>query len=142
MTIDSVIHAPGAQWTRRAPAADSVVEQLAAALPELPPDYLAFLRLSNGGEGELGVGPGRFSLWPAEEVAQLNAAYKVAEFLRGFIAFGTDGGAEMLAFGATGPRWGRVFTVPFIPMEEQHARQIAPDFATLALSFGRRRSAG
>jgi hypothetical protein len=34
-----------------------------------------------------------------------------------------------------------VFTVPFIPMEEEHARQIAPDFATLAQSFGRRGSA-
>ena len=137
MTIESLIQDPAADWTRGRPADDELVERLAAALPDLPPDYLAFLRHCNGGEGALGVDPGRFALWPAEEVASLNSSYRVSDFLPGYVAFGSDGGGEMLVFGASGARWGRVFAVPFIPMEEERAREIAPDFATLARLFGR-----
>jgi hypothetical protein len=136
MTLEHLIRDPDALWTREAPAPAEAVERLAAALPELPPDYLAFLRISNGGEGDLSVEPGWFSLWPAEEVAELNAAYKVPGFLPGFLAFGSDGGGEMLAFGAAGERWGRVFAVPSIPMEAGGAAEIAPDFAMLVRSFG------
>jgi hypothetical protein len=82
------------------------------------------------------VGPGWFSLWPAEEVAELNAAYKVPELLPGFVAFGSDGGGDMLAFGTAGERWGRVFAVPFVPMEADAAAEIAPGFAALVRSFG------
>jgi hypothetical protein len=138
VSIESLIQDASADWTRGQPAADEQVERLAAALPDLPPDYLAFLRHCNGGEGALGTDPGRFSLWPAEEVATLNSSYRVDDFLPGFLAFGSDGGGEMLVFGAAGDRWGRVFAVPFIPMEEGRAREIAPDFATLARLFGRR----
>ena len=136
MTFESVVPNPDAPWTREPPAAAAAVEQLAAALPELPPDYLAFLRLSNGGEGDLGTAPGWFSLWPAEEVAELNAAYEVPDFLPGFVAFGSDGGGEMLAFGADGQTWGRVYAVPFIPMEAASATAIAPDFASFVRLFG------
>lgn len=137
MTLDALVQDPTAQWTRKAPAGEEVIALLGAALPDLPPDYLAFLRLSNGGQGDLGVQPFWFVLWPAEEVAEMNADYMVPEFLPGFVAFGSDGGDEMLAFGAAPGRWGRVYAVPFVPMEEAGAREIAPDFATLAHSFGR-----
>ena len=136
MTLGELVHDPAAEWVRAEPAPEAAVEALAEALPDLPPDYLAFLRLSNGGEGPLGVAPGRFELWPAEEVAALNAAYSVAEFLPGFAAFGSDGGGEMLVFGARPDVWGRVFVVPFIPLEESSAREVARDFAALARTFG------
>jgi hypothetical protein len=124
-------------WAHEAPASREIVEQLAATIPSLPPDYLAFLLLSNGGEGNLGVSPGWFSLWPAEEVAELNDAYKVADFLPGFVAFGSDGGGEMLAFRVTGEQAGHIFAVPFIPMEVASAIEIAPDFRSLLHAFGR-----
>jgi hypothetical protein len=136
MTIERIVRDSGAGWTHEAPASREVVEQLAAAMPMLPDGYLAFLLLSNGGEGSLGVGPGWFSLWPAEEVAELNDAYKVSEFLPGFVAFGSDGGGEMLAFRASGEHAGHVFAVPFIPMEVTAAVEIAPDFESLLRSFG------
>ena len=136
MTIEHMVRDSGAVWTREAPASREVVEQLAAVIPTLPTDYLAFLLLSNGGDGPLGVGPGWFSLWPAEEVADLNDAYKVSEFLPGFVAFGSDGGGELLAFRAKGEQRGRIFAVPFIPMEVAAAVEIAPDFVSLIGAFG------
>ena len=53
------------------PAEDAVIRTLSAASGfELPEEYLAFLRESNG--GELDVESGRFDLWPAEEIVQAN----------------------------------------------------------------------
>jgi hypothetical protein len=111
---------------------ERTVEQLRASLPTLPADYLAFLRLSNGGEGELGVEPGWFQLWPAEEVASLNRDYAVAEFLPAHIGFGSDGGGELLAFAPQG----EVVAVPFIPMDASEARVLATSFRQLAALFG------
>jgi hypothetical protein len=138
VTLEQLVQDPAAGWTRAARAPAEAIELLAAGLPDLPPDYLAFLRLSNGGEGPLPADPGWFQLWPAEEVVSLNAAYKVADFLPGYVAFGSDGGAGMLAFGARPESWGRVFVVPFIPMSPEAVRPIATDFAALARTFGRR----
>ena len=137
MTLEELVRDPDARWTRAEPAPAEAIEQLAAGLPDLPPDYLAFLRLSNGGEGRLPADPGWFQLWPAQEVVALNGAYSVPEFLPGFIGVGSSGGPEMLALGARADIWGRVFTVPFIPMDEREARLLAPDFAALAWTFGR-----
>lgn len=134
MMLEQLVHDPEAQWDRYAPASLAVLEQLGRSLPTLPADYLEFLALSNGGEGELGVEPGWFQLWPAEDVAALNAKYHVSEFLPGFTAFGSNGGGEMLAFGPDGA----VSMVPFIPMDAAEARIIAPNFTALAWTFGRR----
>ncbi|HEU6450555.1 MAG TPA: SMI1/KNR4 family protein [Gemmatimonadaceae bacterium] len=138
MSLEILIRDSGPEWTREEPASEEAVALLAAELPQLPPDYLAFLKLSNGGEGELGVEPGWFALWRAEEVAEMNAEYQVPEFLPGFVGFGSNGGGEMLAFGATPERLGRVYAVPFIPMEAEEALELAPDFATLVRAFGHR----
>jgi hypothetical protein len=74
-----------------------------------------------------------YSLWEAGKVSHLNAKYEVEENLEGFIGFGTSGGGEMLA---VNKKSGVVYSVPFIPMDEQEAVQIAKDlgeFATLSL---------
>ena len=120
-------------WTRQPPASSEVVATLAATLPALPPDYLAWLALSNGGEGELGVEPGWFALWPAEEVAPLNAAYEIAALLPGFIGIGSNGGGELLALGPDHA----VYMAPFVPMEVGAAMAIAPDFLAFADALGR-----
>ena len=131
--MEQLVRDSSAEWSRQPPAESRTVQQLEAALPTLPADYLAFLRLSNGGAGELGIEPGWFQLWPAEDVSSLNREYAVREFLPAYVGFGSDGGGELLAFT---PR-GEVVAVPFIPMDASEARIIAPSFRQLAALFGR-----
>jgi hypothetical protein len=132
--LEHVVHDPGARWRRQAPADGAAVARLAAELPTLPADYLAFLRLSNGGEGDLGVEPGWFQLWRAEDVSARNFEYAVPEFLPGYVGFGSSGGGELLAFGPGGRG---VYAVPFVPMDPAEAQPVASDFTQLARAFGR-----
>ena len=65
-------------WTHREPAADpGAVAASSASGFELPEQYLSLLRISNGGGGPLGIEPGWFQLWPAEEIHALNRGYLV-----------------------------------------------------------------
>jgi len=112
------------------PAEDAAIHTLVVdAGVELPEEYLAFLRDSNG--GELDVEVGRFDLWPAEEIVQANRDLRVEEFLPGFIVFGGDGANELLVFDARGPKPWAVFMVPMIVMSEEDAVAIADDFSSL-----------
>jgi hypothetical protein len=133
MTLEQLVRDPSALWTRRDPASAPEVEALRASRPTLSVDYLAFLTLSNGGEGELGLEPGWFHLWSAREVLSLNADYQVESFLPGFFALGSNGGDEMLAFNPAGA----IVTVPFIPMDAADAREIASSFTLFVRAFGR-----
>jgi hypothetical protein len=93
MNISDLVADPSAKWGREPPADPEAIRSLiAGAGVDLPEDYLSLLRLSNGGEGELGVEPGWFRLWPAGEVIDLNRDYEVAELAPGFFAFGSSGG--------------------------------------------------
>jgi hypothetical protein len=123
---------------RKPPANPGVLEELTAASPiRLPEEYLALLRFSNGGEGELGVEPGWFQLWPAEEVLASNRDYGVPEFLPGFFGFGSNGGGELLAFDLrSSPRY-EVVMVPFIPMDIAEGVTIADTFSDFLLALGR-----
>jgi hypothetical protein len=134
VTLEQLVQDSSAEWTRALPADERTIEQLQAALPSLPAEYLAFLRLSNGGEGALGVEPGWFQLWPAAEVPSLNRGYAVSEFLPTYVGFGSDGGGELLAFAPTG----EIVRVPFVPMATTEVRVIAPSFRQLAAHFGHR----
>jgi hypothetical protein len=133
MILQDLVRDPGALWDREPPASPETLAVLAAALPALPADYLAFLALSGGGTGDLGVYPGYFSLWPASEVASLHAAYEVPAYLPGYTGFGSNGGGELLAFAPDG----RVVLVPFVPMDAADAIDVAPTFTDLVRAFGR-----
>jgi hypothetical protein len=80
------------------PAESEAVAKLAGAFPQLPQAYLAFLGVSNGVEGPLGVEPGWFVVWPAEESLVASKEYEVPKYLPGYFAFGSNGGAELLVF--------------------------------------------
>jgi hypothetical protein len=126
-------------WTKAPPAGQAAVGDLVAgAKTPLPVDYLAFLGESNGGEGELAVEPGWFVIWPAEEVLQRNAGYRVPETLAGFLAFGSSGGGEMLAFDTRRGLPYPVVAVPFIPMEADQALVVAQSFGAFRLLIGGR----
>src|SRR5262245_59858416 len=126
-------------WTRReAPAEPGAVAALSATSGiELPEAYLALLRLSNGGEGPLGVEPGWFRLWPVEEILALNRGYEVHEYLPGLFGFGSNGGGELFAFDTRrGPPW-PIVMAPFIGMEKDTLVEIASDFAEFLRLTGR-----
>ena len=131
--IATLVADPATAWTRQLPAPEAALATLDATLPTLPPDYLAFLALSNGGEGELSVEPGWFALWPAEQVATLSAAYELPRFAPGFVGIGSNGGGELLALGPGDA----VYMLPAVPLDVADAVLIAPDFLTLATGFGR-----
>lgn len=87
----------GPAFERNEPSSAEAIGRLVAMSPRpLPPAYLDFLSWSNGGEGS--VGDYYVSIWPAEEVLELNEGYEVRQYVPGLLAFGTDGGGEAFAF--------------------------------------------
>jgi SMI1 / KNR4 family (SUKH-1) len=76
-------------------------EAIAAAAASLgiyfPPDYVEFMRLSNGGEGCIEPN-GYLQLWPVETLVEENARCRVATFYPGHVLIASDGGGELIAF--------------------------------------------
>jgi hypothetical protein len=127
-----------AVWDTEKPAKPESIENLVAnAGKDLPSEYLALLRYSDGGEGSLDIGPGWLQLWSSEEVLQHNQGYKIEEYIPEFFAFGSSGGGELLAFDMRfGKPW-KVVMIPFIPMSAKEAIVIAKDFEEFILAIGR-----
>jgi hypothetical protein len=96
---------------------------------------LEFLRQSDGGEGFVGVEPGYFQLWRANEVARYSDEYQVQIYLPGYLAVGSNGGGELYVFPIGEPTPG-VFVVPAIGMAANLVIRIAPSFAEFASEFG------
>lgn len=130
--VDSKADSDGV-WKREPRARSQAVESLVEIYPDLPADYVEFLRAGDGAEGSLGVEPGWIQLWDAKAVTTLNVSYSVSEFLSDFVGIGTNGGGELIAFDR---RSWRVFMIPLIPMDPKEAVEIAPDFVSLAREFG------
>ena len=124
-------------WRAGRPASAEALEALEATYAGLPAAYLARLLAEDGAEGSLSIEPGWIQLWSAADIAAHNARYHVTEFLPGFFGFASNGGGELIAFNTRSLPW-RICMVPFIPMEEAEAVEIAPDFETFATHFGKR----
>ena len=91
----------------------------------LPQDYTAFLRQSNGGEGL--IGPNSYLiLWSVEELVSLNEAYQVNEYAPGLLLFGSDGGGDAYAFNTK--ECNHIVRVPFVGMDVSAVEQLADDF--------------
>lgn len=127
-----------AQVNRGSKASEAAIRALTeSASITLPDIYLAFLRNSNGAEGDIGIEPGYVVFWRAEEVVANNVGYRVAEFAPGLFGFGSNGGGELLAFDTRGSLPWPIVMIPMIPMDAKEAVQIAPDFISFLTSFGR-----
>ncbi len=138
MSISDLVADSSAKWDREAPAEHEAIHRLVAeALVDLPEEYLTLLRHSNGGEGELGVEPGWFQLWPTEKVIEYNNDYEVAENVPGSFGFGSSGGGEMLAFDMRDGKPWKIVMIPFIVMQIEDAIVIADDFGAFVQSMGR-----
>jgi hypothetical protein len=105
-----------------APASTQALVCLRTCLTKsLPESYFAFLARANGGEGF--IGDRYVQLWRAEELAEMNRAYKTAEFFPNLFFIGSDGGGEAYAFDLSRTD-ATVFEVPFIGLPTD-ARAIA-----------------
>jgi len=93
---------------------------------KLPDDYLSFFLRSNGADGPIGE-TGYLSLWPIDELADLNQGYRVREFAPGLLLFGSDGGGEAFAFDLRNSSM-PIVGVPFVGMSLEEARPIARTF--------------
>jgi hypothetical protein len=115
----------------RAPAARAEeLARLSAAYPNLPDQYLRLLEQSNGAEGDLGVEPGWFVVWPAEEALVATVEYELPKYLPGYYAFGGNGGGELFVFELLrGSADRTVFMVPAIGMGFAELRVVSQSFA-------------
>ena len=92
-----------------------------------PAEYLAYMESPDcifEGERE-GRMPGCFILWPPDEVEQNNQEYEVPACAPGFLAFGSNGGGELLAFDAAGA----VYLLPTVGMSSEDAIKISDSWS-------------
>lgn len=110
-----------------------VVEQLIAESGlSFPLEYLYFL--INHSDKVLDVEAGRFEIYPAEEVLQINEDLQVEEFLPEFFVIGGDGANKLLAFNTTESKSWKVYMVPMIVMSKEDAVVIADSFESFIQS--------
>lgn len=93
-------------------------EQLPAGLP---PPYAAFLAQANG------LLAHHLYLYRAEDIAERNATYEVAEYAPGYVAIGDDGGGRALLL-VGGRAQSPVLIVDHGSMDPDEATEIASDF--------------
>ena len=127
-----------ADWSRKAPAPEEAIQALIRGTGlDFPEEYLTLLRYSNGGEGELAVDPLWFSIYPVEEVVELNRGYEIEVYLPGYFAFGSNKGGEALLFDTRKSKPWKVYYAPFIGMEEDQVLECAANFKEFVRAMGR-----
>ncbi len=122
-------------FNKRPPATP---EQIAAFAAEsrltLPQDYTALLKQFNGGEGM--IGPNTYLiLFAVNELASLNKAYQVEDYVPGLLIFGSDGGGEAYAFNTRDAM--RVVRLPFVGMDPSTVEILTDDFTSFIKSLVR-----
>lgn len=93
-----------------APYDGAVIEKINEVV--LPKDYVAFMKIHNGGEGD--IGETWLILYPLEELQEINDDYEIEEFLPGHIIIGSNGGGELYGI----DNKGNYFNVPALIDEE------------------------
>ena len=113
-------------FTFNSGAQDEVIVQAETELSfRLPPEYVSFLKLCDGGEGF--IGGSYVILWKIEELCSMKDAYEVEKYAPGLLIFGSDGGGEAYGFDTRHPG-SQIVQVPFIGMNWKVARLIATSF--------------
>jgi hypothetical protein len=119
----------GYKWDGHAPAAEEDIAALVAASPvPLPAEYLALLRLCDGGHASLSGYPSYVRIWPARTAIEYNLDYEVQRWLPGFVGFGDNGGSDMVGFDTRRGEPYPVCAVPYTPMEWEAAMGQEHDF--------------
>jgi hypothetical protein len=103
------------------PASNAALESVQAELGKLPPEYLAVVRVHNGGEGFIGQGS-YLRLWPVEELPENNRTL-APERPTNAILIGSDGSDKLFAVEATARGYG-YFAYPQIELTS-HGKTLA-----------------
>lgn len=82
------------------------------------------LRAEGYVEGELSIEPLWYQIWEPDRIPEYNSDYGVAEFAPGYMAFGSNGGGELLVVNENGA----IFSLPAIGMEDKYAVKISDNF--------------
>lgn len=123
--------------TNQGASADAL-ERLRKAYPSLPRAYFDFLARTNGAEGELGVEPGWFVVWSAEEALSATDEYEIPRYLPGYFCFGGNGGGELFVVPIIASNNRQpAYMVPAIGMATRYLTEIAASFDELAVNFGK-----
>lgn len=121
-----------------APAPRNALSALRIEHPTLPQEYFAFLARHNGAEGVLGVDPGWFIVWPAEEALMATREYQLPEYLPGYFAFGGNGGGELFVFRTLRELHdSSVFMVPAIGMATSELVKVVNSFPEFVAAMGK-----
>lgn len=98
-------------------------------LPSIPRDYIEYIKSTGPFEclTHDDAEPGYVVLWPLEEIAKNNSEVEIEMYAPDFVAFGGNGGGELLVFDGTGA----VFMLPMIGMGPDDAIRIAENFQEL-----------
>jgi hypothetical protein len=78
-------------------------------------------------EGELSIDPLWYIIWEPENIEQYNIDYELQKYAPRFIAFGSNGGNELLVVDQSGC----VYSLPAIGMEPKYANKIAENIQAL-----------
>lgn len=119
------------RWDAHPMAAEADMTALVSFFPVvLPSEYLALLRLSDGGEAELSGYPNYVRIWSARTAIDQNQNYNIGQVLPGFIAIGDNGGSELVGFDTRFGQPHRVCAIPIVPMAWEDALGDTVDFCT------------
>jgi hypothetical protein len=112
---------------RRSGATDRMIAESEKQLgAHLPPEYVDFLRVTNGGEGF--IGDNAYAMfWNVEDLASLNGSYEVLKYAPGLLIVGSDGGGEAYGFDTRAAGW-PVVRVPFVGMNWSAAEPMGKTF--------------
>jgi hypothetical protein len=115
-----------AEFIANPPASPDSIARCQAALSfSLPGDYVRFLLRMNGGEGF--VGEHYLMVWRVEDLISSNKECKIDDSVAALFLFGSDGGGEAFAFDTRSDP-PLIVVVPFIGMDFENAKLIAPSF--------------
>jgi hypothetical protein len=119
-------------------APESTLTLLRIHHPTLPSEYFDFLAEHNGAEGSLGIDPGWFIVWPAEDALVATSDYQLPMYLPGYFAFGSNGGGELFVFATIREiHDSSVFMVPAIGKGKEVLVRIASSFAEFSTAMGK-----
>jgi hypothetical protein len=134
--VAEILKQPNRNWSGNPPASEDDILRLVESCRVKPPDeYLALLRFSNGGEGDLALPPLLFVLFDVDEALRTWSDSFYREEFTDFLFFGGNGGLEQIAFDL---RRGEPYPIVMIdPIAgSESAEEIAPDMARFIEAIG------
>ena len=99
---------------------------------KLPDDYLIYIQKNGGSILDNGIN--YLILWEDSELIQFNEEYEVLEYAPNFFFIASNGGGAGLAYKKTDQK---LYSMPFIGMDEDDAVHIADSFTEFIARFDR-----